>query len=161
MNEYGEYGEVGNQQARASSDEGTLALRPRVAGDDARVVEIYSQQEADSLPLTIARYQAEHAEKTVGPRGSEAWVAQDPDGLVVGPAVFHPAWWTGQPDIYALDIRVDPSHGRQGIGSRLYDLLHSRLLLLQANPSRRLGTGRRFSRRLRKRPSLRGASRVR
>ena len=47
---------------------------------------------------------------------------------VAGVGSFDTAWWTGQPGIYAVDVRVDPGHARQGIGTRLYDALRSRLL---------------------------------
>jgi GNAT superfamily N-acetyltransferase len=108
----------------------TLTLRPRAAGDDARIVEINNQQEGDSLPLTLARYRAEHAEQAADGQ-SEQWVAVDRDQLV-GVGSFHPAWWTDHPGIYAGEIRVDPGRWRQGIGTRLYDLLQSRLLTREA-----------------------------
>jgi GNAT superfamily N-acetyltransferase len=125
-----EYGDVREQQARSPSASGSLALRLRVAGDDARIVEIYSRQERDGMPLTLSRYRAEQVEKAANGQG-EQWVALDRDRLV-GVGGFSPAWWTGQPGIYAVEIRVDPSHWRQGIGSRLYDLLCSRLLQREA-----------------------------
>jgi GNAT superfamily N-acetyltransferase len=108
----------------------TLTLRPRTTGDDARIVEIYNQQEGDSLPLTLERYRAEHADSAADRQG-EQWVALDQDRLV-GVGSFHAAWWTGDPGIYVGEIRVDPSRWRQGIGTRLSDQLRSRLLTREA-----------------------------
>ena len=113
----------------------TVVLRPRASGDEARIVEIYNQQEGDSLPLTLARYQAEHRPRSEHPqaadRQGEEWVALDKDRLV-GVGGFSPAWWTGNPAIYAVEIRVDPGWWREGIGTRLYDQLRSRLLPREA-----------------------------
>ncbi len=117
-------------QTRPSSEQGSITLRARVAGDDAGIVEIHTRQEADSQPLTIARYRAELAE-TVADRQGEQWVAVEAD-RVVGVGGVAPAWWTGQPGIYAGQLRIDESHWRQGIGTRLYVLLRSRLIALKA-----------------------------
>jgi GNAT superfamily N-acetyltransferase len=125
-----EDGSVRDPQAHSSSGAETLTLRPRAAGDDARIVDIYNQQEGDSLPLILEWYGAEHA-GTAADRQGEQWVALDQDRLV-GVGSFHPAWWTGQPGIYAGEIRVDQSRWRQGIGTRLSDQLRSRLLTRQA-----------------------------
>jgi GNAT superfamily N-acetyltransferase len=125
-----EDGSVPEPQARSSSGPETLTLRPRATGDDARIVEIYSQQEGDSLPLTLARFRAEHAENSAEGQG-EQWVALDKEQLV-GSGSFNPAWWTGDPGSYVVEIRVDPSRWREGIGTRLYHLLRSRLLTREA-----------------------------
>jgi GNAT superfamily N-acetyltransferase len=103
-----------------------LTIRPRIAGDDARIVEIYNQQEGDSLPLTLARFREERAEKA-DPSQGEEWVALD-DGDLVGAGSFGPAWWTCDPGIFTIEIRVDPARWREGIGTGLYDQLCSRLL---------------------------------
>ena len=50
----------------------------------------------------------------------------------MGVGSFHPAWWTGDPGISAVEVRVDPSRWRQGIGTRLYELLRSRLMTREA-----------------------------
>jgi GNAT superfamily N-acetyltransferase len=107
-----------------------LTLRPRIAGDDARIVEIYNLQESDSEPLTLARYRAEHAEK-IGDRQGEEWVAVDRDQMVAVGS-FAQAWWTGNPGSYSVDLRVDRSRWREGIGTALYDPLQSRLVALEA-----------------------------
>jgi GNAT superfamily N-acetyltransferase len=112
------------------SESETLTLQPRGTSDDARIVEIYSQQEGDSLPLTLAHFRAEH-DQTAADRQGEEWVALD-GGQLVGVGSFNPAWWTGDSNVYAVEIRVDPSRWRQGIGTRLFDLLRSRLLMRQA-----------------------------
>jgi GNAT superfamily N-acetyltransferase len=125
-----EDGSVRDQHARSSSGSETLKLRPLATGDDVRIVEIYNQQERDSVPLTLARFRAEHAEKSADRQG-EQWLALDKEQLV-GSGSFHPAWWTGHPGIYVVEIRVDPSRWRQGIGTRLYDLLRSQLLTRKA-----------------------------
>ena len=52
---------------------------------------------------------------------------------LVGVGSFSPAWWTGNPGIYTMEIRVDPSRWRQGIGTTLCDRLRSRLLTRQAH----------------------------
>jgi GNAT superfamily N-acetyltransferase len=105
-------------------------VQPHVAGDDAGIVEIYNRQEGDSLPLTLARLRAERAEQSSG--GSvEEWVALEGEQLV-GAGRFSGAWWTGQPGIYAVEIRVEPSWWRRGTGTQLYDQLRSRLLCREA-----------------------------
>jgi RimJ/RimL family protein N-acetyltransferase len=116
--------------ARSSSDQESLTFRPGVAGDDAAIVEIYTRQEADSVPLTIARYRAGQAEKVADSDG-EPWVAVE-TGRVVGVGGLAPAWWTGQPGSYAVQVRIDQSHWRRGIGTRLYGLLRSRLIARDA-----------------------------
>jgi GNAT superfamily N-acetyltransferase len=111
-------------------EESITYFRPRVPDDDVRIVEIYGEQEAGSAPLTLDRYRAERVGQAADHQGEE-WVALVQDQLV-GSGSFSPAWWTGDPGTYSIEIRVDPSHWRQGIGTRLYDLLHSRLLALEA-----------------------------
>lgn len=107
-----------------------LALSPRAIGDDARILEIYNARERDSAPLTLSRYRAEHAgDRTEG--GGDTLVALDAGG-VVGYGSFQPAWWTGDPSVYSVEVRVDPDHARRGIGTRLYERLQSRLTPLGA-----------------------------
>ena len=64
-----------NQPVRSFSDSGTVTFRPRVAHDDDDIVVIYNRQEADSAPLTPARYRLEQAEQTPpgDARYSTAW----------------------------------------------------------------------------------------
>ncbi len=81
--------------------------------------------EADSAPLSVARYRAERSVVSDEPAG-EVWVAED-CGQLVGVGEFHPAWWTGDPTSYSLELRVDPLHERQGIGGRLFAQLAARL----------------------------------
>lgn len=50
----------------------------------------------------------------------------------MGRGGFQVAWWTGDKSVYALDIRVDSVDGRQGIGTKLYRHLLSRLQARQA-----------------------------
>ena len=104
-----------------------LTIRPALPDDDARVVEIYNLQEPESVPQTIARYRMERAKHT-GSHPSEHYIAIM-DNFVVGYGSFHWAWWTGQPGIYALEIRIDLRSTRQGIGTKLYEVLRSRLVL--------------------------------
>lgn len=119
-----------DQQAGTVHTEASITFRPRVAQDDAGIVELYSQQEADSAPLTVAGYRADH-DDTVADRRAEEWVAVETEHLV-GVGEFSPAWWTGDTGVYSAQIRVDQSRWRWGIGSRLYDLLQSRLDALEA-----------------------------
>jgi GNAT superfamily N-acetyltransferase len=128
-----------------------LDLRPAVAEDDVRIVEIYNLHEADSLPLTVARYRMETAIDRAGDQPA-CYVAMHEDRLV-GFGSFHWAWWTGDPGVYSGNVCVDPVHLRQGIGTQLFDLIRSQLrqrgvtrLLtwLPANPT----DGQRFAARM-------------
>jgi len=107
-----------------SSSRSAFTLRPRTAEDDPRAVGIYSAQERDSAPLTVERYRGELGEN---PAEGERWVAVQ-DGRVLGSGSAGPAWWTGDPVTYSVEIRVDRRRGREGIGTSLLDLLRSRLL---------------------------------
>ncbi|MBW3624062.1 MAG: GNAT family N-acetyltransferase [Armatimonadetes bacterium] len=125
-----EVGEIRIPHGKPFGPVGSLTLRSRREEDDPRLVEIYSLREGDSLPLTVERYRAEHAGKEPDRRG-EVWVVEM-GGRPAGFGRFSPAWWTGQPDIYSVEIRIDPAYGRRGIGTRLFDQLRSRLLELGA-----------------------------
>lgn len=61
-----------------------------------------------------------------GEKPGEEWVAlKGSEGVGIGS--FHPAWWTGDPSTYHIEVRVHPSHAREGIGTDLYNQLCSRL----------------------------------
>lgn len=61
-----------------------------------------------------------------GEKAGEEWVAvKGSEGVGIGS--FHPAWWTGDPSTYRIDIRVHPDHAREGVGTHLYRQLCSRL----------------------------------
>lgn len=109
---------------------GPLTLRPRVAADAARIVALYNRQEPESAALTVARYRAEH-NQTEARSGGQEWVALE-QGRVVGFGAVSPAWWTGNAGSYALDLRVDQDHWRQGIGTGLYETLRARLSAREA-----------------------------
>lgn len=125
-----------------------ITLRSRIESDDPEIVAIYRDQEGDSVPLNVESYRDEHADQSPGSQ-SEGWVAVE-DDRVVGYGSFSPAWWTGSPDAYSLELRVPSSRQREGIGTRLFNVLHGRLTDLGA--TRLLawvradsGTGRRFA----------------
>ncbi len=61
-----------------------------------------------------------------GEKAGEEWVALK-GGEGVGVGSFHPAWWTGDPSTYSLEVRVHPGHAREGIGTQLYKQLCSQL----------------------------------
>ena len=111
-------------------DPESISLRPAMADDNARIVEIYNLSDHDSPSMTLERYEAEQAEAAKDHRG-ERFVATL-GNRVVGVGSFHWAWWTGQSGIYAGNIVVDPNHLRQGNGTRLFELIHARLLLQEA-----------------------------
>jgi GNAT superfamily N-acetyltransferase len=108
----------------------SLTIRPALTADDTCIVEIHNIQERHSLPQTLTRYRQERAAEPVAHR-SERFVATDGNRLL-GYGSCRWAWWTGQPNIYALEIRVDPPYVRRGIGTRLFDAMRSPLLLRQA-----------------------------
>lgn len=96
------------------SDPG-LELREAVAADAAALVDLHQRIEPDGAPLPVEHYQAGCESEAPSARLVALW-----DGQVVGAAAFQPAWWTGQPGVYAVDLHVHPTHRRRGVGSRLY-----------------------------------------
>jgi Acetyltransferase (GNAT) family len=92
--------------------------RSRVRDDDPRLVALYNEQEADSLPLTVERFRAQHAAPSAEGAG-EQWVAVVND-QVVGAGSFWPAWWTGDAGIDTVEIRVDESRWREGFGTSVW-----------------------------------------
>jgi GNAT superfamily N-acetyltransferase len=102
-----------------------LHIRPRRPEDDPRIVEIYSDQEADSAPLTVDRLREEVDESSPESR-RETWVAAREDSIL-GFGGFLPAWWTGDPAVFSLDLRVDRTYWRHGIGSQLFEFLQTRV----------------------------------
>lgn len=101
------------------------AVRLAIAIDDPRIVEIYNLHEDGEIPMTLARYRTEYTAMAAENR-VERYVAIQND-RVTGVGSFHWAWWTGQPGIYTMDVRVDPQYSRQGIGTSLLDLMRSEL----------------------------------
>src|ERR671937_609406 len=101
----------------------SLTLRPAAANDETGIVAIHNLQEPGSPHLTIERNRAERAEQSAEDRG-EQFVAVIGD-QVVGYGGFHGAWWTGDPSIYSIEIRVHSKHCRLGIGTRLYELIRT------------------------------------
>lgn len=97
------------------------ALRTRSADDYVGIVSLYTQQEPDSLPLTVERYRMERAAIDAAGSG-EAWVAVDGD-RVIGLGAISPAWWTGDPSVFSLELRVDLRYRRRGIGTSLFKRL--------------------------------------
>ena len=129
----------------------SIQFRPAVAEDDVRIVAIHNLYEGDALPLTVARCRLEYAGEGAEHRGGR-YVAML-DGDVVGSGCFRRAWWTAQPTIYSLDLRVDPGHLHRGIGTGLFALIHSQLLLRGATRivlwiAEAGAEGRRFAKRL-------------
>jgi GNAT superfamily N-acetyltransferase len=94
-----------------------IFLRPRSANDDAFLGALYQLQEADSAPVRLEQSGEKAGEEWVALKGSEG----------VGLGSFYPAWWTGDPSTYSLEVRVHPSHAREGIGTQLYKHLLSQL----------------------------------
>ncbi len=91
---------------------------------------IYNREEADGMPLTLARYRLEQAEQTAHRRGKQ-WVAVE-HGRVVGIGTLAHAWWTGEQGSYAVHVCVDHARRRRGIGGRLARLLQADLSALTA-----------------------------
>jgi GNAT superfamily N-acetyltransferase len=102
-------------------------LRLESPDDAQRIVEIYNHQERGHVPLTVARYQGECAERPSEHPG-ERYVATQ-GGQVIGFGGYSWAWWTGNPATYTLEVRVDPGHCRQGIGKALFHQMHAGLLM--------------------------------
>jgi FMN phosphatase YigB (HAD superfamily)/GNAT superfamily N-acetyltransferase len=90
-----------------------LLIRPRIEADDAAIIAIHNRQEAESAPLTADELRED---------GGQRWAALL-EGGVVGYAAFHPAWWTGRPEVYAAEVRVERDHWGRGIGSQLYETI--------------------------------------
>src|SRR5581483_549101 len=114
-----------DQPIRSPSGSATMIFRPPVAADHDDIVAIYTRQEVDSAPLTVARYRLEQAEQIMHRRGKQ-WVAVEM-GHVVGVGTLAHAWWTGEPGSYAVHLCVDHDYRRQGIGGRLALLLQADL----------------------------------
>lgn len=108
----------------------SLDLRSAVADDDARIVAIYNLHPHAGPPLTVARYRAEYLEESTGSKG-ERFVATTADSLI-GFASFRWAWWTADPNIYSVNICVDPEYLRRGVGTKLFERIQSRLRLREA-----------------------------
>jgi GNAT superfamily N-acetyltransferase len=107
-----------------------ITFRPRAENDDRDIVALHNRQEADSAPLTLDRYRLEAAELAAGGPG-EQWVAVEA-GRIIGVGSLAHAWWTGRPDSYTAQIRVEQGRRCEGIGNRLAGLLRTRLSALQA-----------------------------
>ncbi len=99
-----------------------VLLRPRGPADDAFLLEMRNRQEADSMLLGAEYFQGELAAET----GGEVWVAEA-SGEPIGWASLAPAWWTGRPDHYSVEIRVADSWARRGVATCLWQHLRSRL----------------------------------
>jgi GNAT superfamily N-acetyltransferase len=112
------------------ADSSSPILRPRAARDDEDIVAIYTRQEADRAPLTVAQYREKQDENAAASQ-AEQWVAVDEDN-VLGFGGFSPAWWTRRSGNYSIEVRVNQGHWRQGIGTLLFELLRSRLIARRA-----------------------------
>src|SRR5579884_1729324 len=93
-----------------------FCIRPREPGDDERIVAISNQVESNYWPLSIHEYRLRLPYEGEG----ERWVALE-DGMVVGHASLDVGWWSVQPGIVAIDMRVDRARWGRGIGSLLYE----------------------------------------
>lgn len=110
-----------------------MEVRPAVPDDDPGIVEIYNRREPDEVPMTVDRYRSESGGSGVETQ-QERFVATR-HGDFVGYGAFHWAWWTAQPGIYAIELRVDPSHSRRGAGTLLFERMRG---LLAAHAAERL-----------------------
>jgi mycothiol synthase len=104
---------------------GPFEIRPAMADDEARIVDIYNSHQQGRVPLTVARCRAECAEAGADDRRVQLVASRD--NTVVGFGGYHWAWWTGHPGVSSMDIRVDPRYCRQGAAASLFDQLQSRL----------------------------------
>jgi GNAT superfamily N-acetyltransferase len=107
---------------RESADD--VEVRLAVAEDEDAIARLHQAQEPDAQPLIINSAEWE-GESASSPRGR--FVAAT-DGDLVGTVEWYPAWWTGEDSIYMVMVRVDESHGRRGIGNRLFERMRSGLL---------------------------------
>jgi GNAT superfamily N-acetyltransferase len=116
---------------KIQSDDAGLVIRPRQKADTSSIVALYNSQEHDHLPQSVSRYEAEHPLTKVDEQ-REQWVAIY-RGVWAGYCSFYPAWWTGDPNTYSVEIRVDDHFSRQGIGTRLFEQMLSRLRVQKAD----------------------------
>lgn len=112
-----------------------ILIRPNTLDDDARTVEIGNRIYREFPPMSVEdlRFYIENRPKD---SVDERYVAEK-DGAVVGFFALREMWWSAERGMYSVRLNVDPNHQRQGIGSRLYDVLLERVLNVGA---RRLRT---------------------
>jgi len=104
---------------------GTIVVRPWEPGDDAGIVEMYNREEPQAAPRAVEAHRGQEAE-VARQDDEEQWVAVAA-GRVVGVGSFGPAWWTGRLGDCTAQLLVDHDYRGRGIGSRLSDILDSRL----------------------------------
>jgi GNAT superfamily N-acetyltransferase len=98
-------------------------FRLAIPEDDVSVVDLVNRQEPEGPTLTLDAYREETSKRR---SSSERWIA-DIGGRVIGVGNVSPAWWTGRTNVFLASVRVDTTHRRQGTGTRMLDLLLSRL----------------------------------
>ena len=108
-----------------------LLIRPRQPEDTPHIVALYNAQEHDHPSQTPERYEAENPLSDTSAH-REKWVAIYKEEWA-GYASFYPAWWTGDPNTYSIEIRVEEHLKRQGIGTCLFEQILSRLKVQGAN----------------------------
>lgn len=97
----------------------SVQIRPQKRDDDPWVVDLYNREEGESLPLSIQTYR-EAIEMELGRVPGERWIAEL-DGARVGYAKAEHAWWTGRPDVFLAEIRVEAEHRSRGTGTALLE----------------------------------------
>lgn len=123
----------------------SFTLRPRMREDFPQIARSHGRVEAGSAPL--AEWEAEALPE-------HGWVAVEGE-RVLGSAALSPAWWTGNAEVYSLELRVDPGEWGRGAGSALLHEARSRMVTLggtrlltwvreDSAPSRRFAASRGF-----------------
>jgi GNAT superfamily N-acetyltransferase len=121
MNEPTDSSETAVSLASDTPDE--FEIRRSRPDDAPALVALYNSQEAESGPRSVEEF-LQKAAGEESDAGSGLWVAVDGERRA-GYVAWDRAWWTGRPDIYAVEVRVERNTWGVGLGQRLYASLLS------------------------------------
>lgn len=98
----------------------SIEVRDRSPADDADIVELLNHRGAENPPIEVDTYSqaiVTHSTRLIAISG----------GSIIAHAQSDPAWWTGEPNTFAVDVCVDRPARGHGAGTALYHALLERL----------------------------------
>lgn len=95
-----------------------VSIRPFRTADAEALAALHNRQEGDSAPRSADELSAEQRD-AAGSASVHCLVAAEHE-RVLGYVSWREAWWTGRPDVSALELRVERARWGEGIGSRLF-----------------------------------------
>ena len=98
-----------------------VTIRPRKPDDDQQIVDIGNRIYPQFPEESVAEFRHWMKSRPATARHFR-WVAEA-NGRILGHAVLSERWGTGRKDVYYAFIGIEPGNERQGIGSRLYEVL--------------------------------------